>query len=164
MTFPQTDQSIPETDQPTPRKSLRLWPGVVLVIVQWLLWFAVPFFFPSAALFGVLGGVLCALLIIVWWLFLSRAPWLERIGAIVLIVVALIATKRVVHESIAGGLDGVFALCPFDPVSMYRSGRVVSRESSTIYRSATRDDGCGNPVGVRNVYTHSNRWPYFRIR
>jgi outer membrane protein assembly factor BamB len=47
------------------------------------------------------------LVVLVWWLFLSRAPWLERVGAVVLTVVALIATKRVVHESIAGGGQGI---------------------------------------------------------
>jgi outer membrane protein assembly factor BamB len=43
----------------------------------------------------------------VWWLFFSRAPWVERVGALVLMVVAIIATKRFVHESIAGGGMGM---------------------------------------------------------
>src|SRR6185295_15453907 len=83
-----------------------LWPGVVLVILQWLLWFVVPYFGPGALLYGVFGGLLCGLAIALWWLFLSRAPWLERVGALVLFVVALIGTKRVVHASIAGGSMG----------------------------------------------------------
>src|SRR4030095_10978170 len=37
----------------------------------------------------------------------SRAPWLERVGAIVLMVVAVLATKRIVHESIAGAGQGM---------------------------------------------------------
>jgi outer membrane protein assembly factor BamB len=95
-----------QTDEPTPRKPLRLWPGVVLVTVQWLAWFVVPFFFPEALLYGLLGGVLCGLAIALWWLFLSRAPWSERVGALVLIVIGLIGTKRIVHVSIAGGSMG----------------------------------------------------------
>jgi hypothetical protein len=56
--------------------------------------------------YGVLGGVAGAVAIVLWWLLLSRAPWSERLGAIALIIIALAATKRVVHESIAGGAMG----------------------------------------------------------
>lgn len=48
------------------------------------------------------GGVA----VIMWWLFFSRAPWLERLGAIVLMAGALLATSRIVHESIANGMMG----------------------------------------------------------
>lgn len=116
MTTPQTDQTPnvanTETNQtaekpPIPRKPLRLWPGVVAVVLQWVLWFVVPRVVPEAAMFAVLGGVICGLLVLVWWLFFSRAPWVERIGAIVLMVIAVIATKRIVHPSIAGGMMGM---------------------------------------------------------
>jgi outer membrane protein assembly factor BamB len=100
-----TDQPIPQ--QPIPRKPLRLWPGVAAVVLQWLLWFVVPIVAPDAAMFAVLGGIACALAVLVWWLFFSRAPWAERVGAIVLMVVAVVATKRVVHQSIAGGMMGM---------------------------------------------------------
>jgi outer membrane protein assembly factor BamB len=92
---------------PTPRKSLRLWPGVAAVVLQWLGWFVVPVLIPRATFLGLLVGVLCALAVVLWWLFFSRAPWLERVGALVLMVVALIGTKRIVHESIAGGGMGM---------------------------------------------------------
>src|SRR5215203_1036574 len=91
----------------TPRKSLRLWPGVAAVVLQWLAWFLVPFLIPRAAFLGLGIGVLCGLAVAVWWIFFSRAPWLERIGALVLMVLALIGTKRIVHESIAGGGMGM---------------------------------------------------------
>ncbi len=90
------------TPEPTRRKPLRLLPGVVIVIVQWLLWFVVPVVAPDAALVGMLGGAVGGLAIVVWWLFLSRAPWSERVGAILLMIVAVVATKLLVHESIAG--------------------------------------------------------------
>ena len=85
----------------TPRKPLRLLPGVVIVIVQWLLWFVVPVVAPDAGLVGMLGGVAAGLAIVLWWLFFSRAPWSERVGAILLMIVAVVATKLFVHESIA---------------------------------------------------------------
>jgi outer membrane protein assembly factor BamB len=96
-----------QTALPTPPKRLRLWPGVIAVVLQWLAWFVVPFLFPRTAAIGLLVGVLCGLAIALWWLFFSRAPWLERVGALVLIVIALIGTKRIVHESIAGGGMGM---------------------------------------------------------
>jgi outer membrane protein assembly factor BamB len=84
------------------RKPLRLWPGVVAVVLQWLLWYVVPVIFPEGVLFGMIGGVVCALVLVLWWLFFSRALWSERIGALILMIVAILATKRIVHESIAG--------------------------------------------------------------
>ena len=92
---------------PTPRKPLRLWPGVMAVVLQWVAWFVVPALFPRAASIGLLVGLLCGLAIVLWWMFFSRAPWSERVGALVLMIIALIGTKRIVHESIAGGGMGM---------------------------------------------------------
>src|SRR5262245_9468405 len=94
--------NINQVDLPTSQKPLRLWPGVVAVLVLCLLWL-VPFVFNDAAIVPMMGGLACGAVVLVWWLFFSRAPWVERVGAIVLAVVALVVTKRFVHESIAGG-------------------------------------------------------------
>lgn len=92
------------SDEPTIRKPLRLWPGVVLVALQWLAWFGVALVHPAATPWGMAAAIYAGLAVILWWLIFSRAPWAERVGALALIVVALAATKRVVHESIAGGV------------------------------------------------------------
>ena len=88
------------------RKPIRLWPGVIAVVLQWLGWFVLPLFAPQLPFVALLAGVVGGLIILIWWLFFSRALWLERIGALVLIVLALIGAKRLVHESIAGGAMG----------------------------------------------------------
>ena len=91
--------------EPTLRKPLRLWPGVVaavLLVVVRLMPIVVDEIMPIAMMGAVGGG----LLIFLWWLFLSRAPWAERLGVIVLMIVVLFATSRLVHESIAGGAMG----------------------------------------------------------
>src|SRR4030095_11545269 len=93
-------------DEPTPRKPLRVWPGVVFVVVQWLAWFVVPFFLPDYIIYAFYATALCALAVVLWWLLLSRAPWYERVGALILSIIAVIGTKRIVHESIAGGSMG----------------------------------------------------------
>lgn len=95
-----------QTDLPPSPQALRVWPGVVAVLVLCLLWL-VPFVFNDAVMVAMMGGLACGLVVLVWWLFFSRAPWVERVGAIVLMVIALVATKRVVHESIAGGGMGM---------------------------------------------------------
>ena len=42
-----------------------------------------------AVLALMIGGVVCGLAVAVWWLFFSRAPWPERVGAIVVIAGAV---------------------------------------------------------------------------
>src|ERR1035441_4268699 len=93
---------IAQTDQPTPQKPLRLWPGVVAVVLQWLLRFGLKMVVPgfTGFKFGILAGLFGGLAIVVWWAFFSRAPRSERWGAIVLMIAALFATARMNHESI----------------------------------------------------------------
>jgi len=103
-----------QIDLPTSQKPLRLWPGVVAAVLLCLVTFVVPIVMPDAGGAAILGGVACGLAIVVWWLFFSRAPWPDRVGAIVLMIVAVLATKLVVHQSIANGMMGmmlpIFAL------------------------------------------------------
>jgi outer membrane protein assembly factor BamB len=99
--------STVQTDDTTSRKPLRLWPGVVAAVLVLLLMFAVPIVRPDAMVVGMFGGVAGGLAIAVWWLFFSRARWSERIGTIVLMIVALFATKLIVHPSIANAGMGM---------------------------------------------------------
>src|SRR5205823_703512 len=89
-------------------KPLRLWPGVLAVALQWLAWLALPAAVPEATVYGMVGGILGGgLAVLLWWLFFSRAPWAERVGALALMAAALFATSRVVHPSIANGAMGM---------------------------------------------------------
>jgi outer membrane protein assembly factor BamB len=95
-----------QTDESTPRKPLRLWPGVAVAVLMCVMRFVFPIVVPEGMAAGMIGTVVGALLILVWWVFFSRAPWSERLGAIILMIVALFATTRLVHASIAGGAMG----------------------------------------------------------
>jgi outer membrane protein assembly factor BamB len=95
------------TIEPTHRKPLRLWPGVVIVALSWLAILALPLLVPGGMMYAVLVGVVGGLAVLVWWLFFSRAPWAERLGAIVLMAVAVFATKSIVHASISNGMMGM---------------------------------------------------------
>src|SRR6266478_6309486 len=103
-----TTMTTAPTDRPAQRKPLRVWPGVLAVVLQWLAWVVLPMVVPEAMLYGVLAGVFGGgLAVVLWWLFFSRAPWAERVGALVLMPVAVFATSRIVHASIANGAMGM---------------------------------------------------------
>ena len=141
-------------DEPAPRKPLRLWPGVVAVVLQWLSWLVVPIVAPDAPCSRCLAAVACGLAVLVWWLFFSRAPWAERVGAIVLMVVAVVATKRVVHESIANGMMGMMLPIYAIPALSLAlvAAAVASRRLSS--GSAACVDGRLHPARVRSVHDH----------
>ena len=128
-------------DEPTEQKQLRLLPGIILVVLQWLLRFVLPAAVPSdtALMVGVFGGLLCGLAVLVWWVFFSRAHWLERWGAIVLMILALVATSSLLHESIATGNMGMmFAINAIPVLSLaFVVWAVVTRRLSNKLRRVT---------------------------
>ena len=128
-------------EHPAPRKPLRLWPGVLFVTLQWLAMFVVPMFAPQYNGTGLLVGISAGLLLLLWWLFFSRAAWSERLGALALIVVAVAVTKRLVHPSVANGMMGFMVFVYAVPVMSLAlvAGAVASR---------------GLPAGVV-----ARRWP-----
>jgi outer membrane protein assembly factor BamB len=86
------------------RKPIRLWPGIVAAVLAVLVVLFLPVVAPSRGAFAILGGVAGALLILLWWLFSSRAPWADRLLAVVLIAVAIVASKPFADESLASGM------------------------------------------------------------
>ncbi len=92
---------IVTTDQAHPPKPLRLWPGVVAVVLLLLVRFGLKIVVPGFQGFSwaMMGGFGCTLAILVWWVFFSRARWLDRLGAVVLMIVALFVTWRIRHVS-----------------------------------------------------------------
>ncbi len=132
--------TLAKTDEPAPLKPLRLWPGVVAVALQLLVRFALPVVWPDALAYSVLGGVAGGLLVVLWWTFFSRAPWIDRLGAILLMIVAMAATKRfLLHPSIATGAMGflffIYSI-PFVSLALV-AGAVISRRFSEGFRRAT---------------------------
>ncbi len=109
--------AIAQTDATKHPHPLRLWPGVLAVVLQWLARFGVPIVVPEATLVGIIGGLVGGLAVVVWWVFFSRAPWSERLGAVVLMIVALAATPRILHDSMATAGQGVLFFIYAIPVS-----------------------------------------------
>ncbi len=112
------------------RTPLRLWPGVTIAVVQLIVMFGAPVVAPDAGAIGMLGGVVGALSIIVWWLLFSRARWRERVGAIVLMVGALFAARVIAHESMVGaGQGALIFILPMPYLSLALVAGVVATRS-----------------------------------
>ena len=100
-------------------KPLRLWPGVMCAVAMVVLYFAAPIVLPDVELpVGLMGMMVGAIGIFFWWLFFSRAPWVERIGAILLMIVAVFVTRPLVHPSISGAGQGMLIYILPVPVFM----------------------------------------------
>ncbi|MBA3884367.1 MAG: PQQ-binding-like beta-propeller repeat protein [Acidobacteria bacterium] len=103
---------------PKVQEPLRLWPGILVAVLVLLARFVAPILHPDGAMVGVLGGVVGLLAVVTWWLFFSRAPWPDRLGAIAVIALGLAATFPLLHESIATGMMGMMFFIYAVPVSL----------------------------------------------
>ncbi len=124
----------------TLRRPLRLWPGVAIATLIVFLRFVLPVFVPDAGSIGVIAGLAGTLAIIIWWLFFSRAPWSERLGAVGVMIVVAAATRPFLHESIAGGMMGMMFVVYAIPSILgvaFVAWAVVTRRLSDGLRRAT---------------------------
>jgi outer membrane protein assembly factor BamB len=90
-----------QTDTPTPRKPLRLWPGVVALVLLLVARFGVKAVIPGFRGFslGMMWSFGAAAAVLLWWLLLSRARWFERLGAIALMGAGVFGAWQLRHES-----------------------------------------------------------------
>lgn len=100
-------------------KPLRLWPGIVLAILVLALRYGTPVVAPDELKFGMLGSLACSLLIGLWWLLFSRAPWVERGAAVILIAVGMFGARAMADRSIVtGGMGFLYYLLAVPLVSV----------------------------------------------
>ena len=127
-----------QTTGSNPRKSLRLWPGVMMAVLLLVTRVVPPLTIPDGAMIGMLGGVIGGFLVLLWWLFFSRAPWIERLGVVAVMALAVLAAYPVVHPSIANGLMG--RMLPLFALPLMALGLVAAaaagRRLPTVQRRA----------------------------
>jgi len=82
-------------------------PAAVLLV---LFRFVLPAVAPNAEFLGMdtpliamFGGVLFALVILLWWFFFSRAPWSDRLISLGAIAIAMLVTRPLTDISIQNG-------------------------------------------------------------
>jgi outer membrane protein assembly factor BamB len=143
------------TSKPTLRKPLRILPGIIIVIIQWLVRFVLPVFIPDAIAVALFGGILGGLAVVIWWAFFSRAPRLERWIAVILMIVALLATAQIIDKSISTSMMGLmFAIYSVPVLSLaFVVWAVASRHLSVRPRRATM---------VATIVLSSGFWVFLR--
>lgn len=136
-------------------RPLRLWPGVSIAIAVVFTRFVLPPLAPDTMLFAVIAGAAGGLAIALWWLLFSRAPWLERIGVLVLAVAAIAAISQFVHRSVDNGMMGMmlpmFALTIMPPalVAWVALTQRLDRRSRYLACAATMLLVCGGFLAIR---------------
>jgi outer membrane protein assembly factor BamB len=122
-----------------PAAPLRLWPGVLIVALQWLARFVIPTFAPGFTLYGVMAGIAGGVAIGAWWLFFSRAPRFERVAAPLIVILSMVATWPFLDVSIATGAMGMaFVLLALPGICLaFVLWAVASRRLPTGFRRAT---------------------------
>jgi outer membrane protein assembly factor BamB len=131
---------MPNTDRVVPSRRLRLWPGIaagvlmaagmLIIVVTRLL----PIFSPDTWVLGMAGVMMGALVAFLWWILLSRAAWLDRLGVIVAMVVAIVVMRPLLDKSIVGGAMGGLG---------YILSFAVSSVALVIWALASRDSSKG---------------------
>jgi outer membrane protein assembly factor BamB len=111
-------------------RPIRVWPALAITALQIAGIVLAPRLFEDAFLAGLAVIMAGALLILLWWLFFSRTPWLERIGALILMVVAVAAARMLVDPSISGAGQGMLVYGLSLPVMMF---------ALTVWAAATRN-------------------------
>ena len=105
-----------EQSRPDESRGLRLWPGVVgaaLIVIGLFVGLIFTIRLPDLASFGLLGAIIGTLVVFVWWLFFSRAPWPERLGALVLMIAFWFAMRPLLDRTILGGAMGALPAIAF---------------------------------------------------
>ena len=122
------------------RRPLRLRPGIIAAVIAVIARFVVPAIRPDAFVIGLIGALAGAAAIAVWWVFFSRAAWIERIGAIAVTILAFFAIRPLLHPSIAGGMMGMmFPIYAIPPVlaPAFVVWAVATRNCGDVFRRAT---------------------------
>src|SRR4026209_2986590 len=128
-----------ESSVPIRTKALRLWPGVAAAVAIVVFRIVIPAFIPDAGILGMAAALAGTVAIVIWWLFFSRASWLDRIGAIVIMIVAAFATSPLLHRVVTNGMMGMMFPIYAVPVLLgpaFVAAVVLKHRASTLVRRA----------------------------
>ena len=147
---------------PAPQKPLRLWPGVVIVVLQFISLYAPGYLAPGTMVmfYGMMASfTLGTLLLLIWWLFFSRARWSDRLGGFALLVLVH-GTAVVLADPTAKMvtlLPGLPWLCAIFVASLFFGKRAVTVAVvlvASLGWTLVRTDGVTGTMGSQYAW----RW------
>jgi outer membrane protein assembly factor BamB len=132
----------PDTSSPPLR--LRLWPAIVIIVLQAGIilvpgWIA-PGSFPHFICM-IVGPLLGALLLSVWWLLASRVPLLDRFLGVGLFIAATVAAGYGMHKTMTAGT--VFYALPTSTTGVVLVALITRRTAWPIRRGLLAATMCG---------------------
>jgi outer membrane protein assembly factor BamB len=120
-------------------KSLRIWPGIVIVVLQWTFRYVLPEIVPSALMYAVFSGIIGGLAVLIWWMFFSKARGIDRWGAPIIIIITFFIVAQFLHKSISTAMQGMmFTIYSLPVVSIaFVAWAVVSERMNLKLRRIT---------------------------
>jgi outer membrane protein assembly factor BamB len=107
-------ESDPPPQEPTSRVAgLRIWPLVVLLLVMWVSRIGVILYGEAsiaAMMIRFMVPLICAALIVLWWLFFSRAFVKEKLIGLISLAVIIFLTTMLSHQTVKGFGTMLFAI------------------------------------------------------
>ena len=107
------EPSVPSAQAQSPYRVLRIWPAALLLVCLWGLR-VVPGFFGEVSMpvmmARFMGPLVVAGLVVLWWLFLSRASWKEKIGGVLGLAAIVTVTTLLADKSVRGFGTMIYAV------------------------------------------------------
>ncbi len=141
--------------KPSGPRPLRIWPGVFLVVLMLLARFVPAHLEGGLArywMIAMMGPMLCCLLLVIWWLAVSRATWKERVFGF-LGLIAVFALAMVLEEPLMRGPGTIYVTLPMGMTAFvvgatwFKRRRPLTRTSAALLLAAV---GFGFSILLRN--------------
>src|SRR3989440_683606 len=142
-------------DKRSDLRALRVWPGVLLVVLMIVARFAPAYLEGGLARYwmvAMIGPMVCCLLLVIWWLAASRPTWKQRVfGFLGLVAVFAIALALV--EPLMRGPGTIYITLPMGftafvaGAALFRNRRPFARTGAVLLLAAA---GYGFSVLLRN--------------
>jgi outer membrane protein assembly factor BamB len=141
--------------KPPPARALRVWPAVFLVVLMIVARFVPAYLEGGLAkywMFAMMGPMLCCLLLVIWWLAVSRATWKERVFGF-LGLVAVFALTMALVEPLMRGPGTIYVTLPMGMIAfvagaaLFQKRRPLARTSAVLLLAAV---GFGFSILLRN--------------
>ena len=154
----QAEAAPAESNSPVKRsdlRALRVWPGVLLVLLMIVARFAPAYLEGGLAkywMFAMMGPMLCCLLLLIWWLAASRATWKERVFGF-LGLIAVFAITMALAEPLMRGPGTIYIALPMGMTAfvagaaLFQNRRPLARTGAALLLAAA---GFGFSVLLRN--------------